>query len=259
MLEIEGLSASLGGRKVLHSVSLTARAGEVLAICGPNGAGKSTLLRAVLGEIPSQGRITLNGQDVAGVQAQEMARMRAVLPQDTQVAFAFTVAEIVAMGQEAGDFGADPGLIARALAAVGLQDHGARSFQTLSGGERQRSHLARALAQVWQPVGPQGARWLFLDEPVASLDLGHQLHVMRLARNYANRGGGVVAVMHDLNLSAMFADRLAFVIDGRLVADGPPSHVLTAEVLERAYGCRVALNTAPAAGPWFVPQACETV
>ncbi len=257
MLEIADLHASLGRREVLHGVSLTARPGELLAICGPNGAGKSTLLRAALGEIPSQGRISLNGRMVGRTRPAEMARIRAVLPQDTQVAFAFTVAEIVAMGQEAGDFGADPDLIDRALAAVGLQAHAARSFQTLSGGERQRSHLARALAQVWLPEGPDGPRWLFLDEPVASLDLGHQLQVMRLARNYADRGGGVVAVMHDLNLSAMFADRLAFLIDGRLVADGPPGEVLTADLLERAYGCRVALNTAPERGPWFVPQACE--
>ncbi len=256
MLEIADLHASLGRRKVLHGVSLTARPGEMLAICGPNGAGKSTLLRAALGEIPSQGRISLNGRSVGRTRPAEMARIRAVLPQDTQVAFAFTVAEIVAMGQEAGDFATDPDLIDRALSAVGLQAHAARSFQTLSGGERQRSHLARALAQVWQPAGPDGPRWLFLDEPVASLDLGHQLQVMRLARGYADRGGGVVAVMHDLNLSAMFADRLAFLIDGRLVADGPPGEVLTADLLERAYGCKVALNTAPERGPWFVPQAC---
>ncbi len=257
MLEITDLHASLGGRKVLHGVSLTARPGEVLAICGPNGAGKSTLLRAALGEIPSQGRISLNGLPVGGTEAAQMARIRAVLPQDTQVAFAFTVAEIVAMGQEAGDFGAEPALIDRALTAVGLQHHAARSFQTLSGGERQRSHLARALAQVWGPKAADGPRWLFLDEPVASLDLGHQLQVMRLARGYADQGGGVVAVMHDLNLSSMFADRLAFLIDGKLVADGPPAQVLTSELLEQAYGCKVAMNTPPQHGPWFVPQACE--
>lgn len=257
MLEIADLHASLGRREVLHGVTLTARPGELLAICGPNGAGKSTLLRAALGEIPAQGRIRLNGHPVDRTGPAEMARLRAVLPQDTQVAFAFTVAEIVAMGQEAGDFAADAGLIDRALSAVGLQAHAARPVQTLSGGERQRSHLARALAQVWQPVGPDGPRWLFLDEPVASLDLGHQLQVMRLARAYADDGGGVVAVMHDLNLSAMFADRLAFLIDGRLAAEGAPGEVLTPALLERAYGCRVALNTVPARGPWFVPQACE--
>ncbi|MDQ2067979.1 heme ABC transporter ATP-binding protein [Xinfangfangia sp. CPCC 101601] len=257
MLEITDIYASLAKREVLHGISLTAKAGQVLAICGPNGAGKSTLLKAALGEIPARGDVKLNGQSTAKAKASDLARQRAVLPQDTQVAFAFTVAEIVAMGQEAGDFAAEPGLIEAALAAVGLANHATRPFQTLSGGERQRSHLARALAQVWQPIGPQGPRWLFLDEPVASLDLGHQLQVMRLARAYADQGGGVVAVMHDLNLSAMFADRMAFIIDGRLAAEGTPAEVLTAPLLERAYGCKVAMNTAPQSGPWFLPQACD--
>lgn len=257
MLEIRDLYASLDRREVLHGINLTAKPGEVLAICGPNGAGKSTLLKAALGEIPSKGSVTLNGRKVGATRPAEMARIRAVLPQDTQVAFAFTVAEIVAMGQEAGDFGAEPGLIEQVLTAVGLRNHAERSFQTLSGGERQRSHLARALAQVWQPLSDEGARWLFLDEPVASLDLGHQLQVMQLARAYANDGGGVVTVMHDLNLSAMFADRLAFIIDGQLAAEGPPAEVLTSELLERAYGCRVQMNVAPERGPWFVPQSCD--
>ncbi len=257
MLEIDDLKVTLGGRDILHGVSLQVRPGEVVAICGPNGAGKSTLLRAALGEVPAQGRVTLNGQDLRQGKPQALARLRAVLPQDTQAAFPFTVAEIVAMGQDAGDFAPEPGLVRRALAEVGLDHLADASIQTLSGGERQRAHLARALAQVWQPVGPQGARWLFLDEPVASLDLGHQLFVMRLMRRYADAGGGVVAVMHDLNLTAMFADRIAFVIGGRIDACGPPDDVLEPGLLERAYGCRIAMNTAPASGPWFVPQAAQ--
>ncbi|MEZ5797727.1 MAG: heme ABC transporter ATP-binding protein [Paracoccaceae bacterium] len=260
MLEICNLSARIDRHPILRDVTLTVRPGEVLAICGPNGAGKSTLLRAALGEMPAtSGRVSLNGLDIAGMAPARMARLRAVLPQDTQVAFAFSVAEIVAMGQEAGDFAADAGLVARALAAVGLGAHAGRAFHTLSGGERQRTHLARALAQVWGPVGPDGARWLFLDEPVASLDLGHQLTVLRLARGFADAGGGVVAVMHDLNLSAMFADRMAFVVEGALVADGPPHEVMRADLLERAYGCRVAVNRLPATGPWLLPQACGPV
>lgn len=258
MLQITDLSARLGGRTILHGINLTARAGQVLAICGPNGAGKSTLLRAALGEIRAEGRLTLNGLDVAKTPPAVLARLRAVLPQDTQVAFGFRPEEIVEMGQEAGDFAQMPGLARKALAAVGLAHVAARDFQTLSGGEKQRTHLARALAQVWQPVGPQGSRWLFLDEPVASLDLGQQLQVMQLARGFADGGGGVVAVMHDLNLSAMFADRIALVVAGRVAACDAPAAVLTAPRLRQAYGCEVAMNTPPAAGPWFVPQSCRS-
>jgi len=256
MLRIANLDVALDRKPILSDLSLTVRPGEVLAICGPNGAGKSTLLRAVLGEIPSRGVVTLNGLDARTTPPATMARLRAVLPQDTQVAFAFTVAEIVAMGQEAGDFFAEPELVPRVLAAVGLSEHADRPFHTLSGGERQRAHLARALAQVWGPVGPMGARWLFLDEPVASLDLGHQLMVLQLARAFADAGGGVVAVMHDLNLTAMVADRMAFLIDGCLAADGPPGQVMQADLLARAYSCRITPNSVPASGPWLLPQSC---
>jgi iron complex transport system ATP-binding protein len=256
MLEIYDLSVRLGRRRVLEGVTLTARAGELLAICGANGAGKSTLLKAALGEFAAEGVIRLNGHDIAKARAETLAPLRAVLPQDTEVAFSFTLADIVAMGREAGDFATRREVDALALAAVGLQGYEARDFRSLSGGERQRGHLARALAQVWEPVGDQGPRWLMLDEPVASLDLGHQLQVMHLARKFADAGGGVLAIMHDLNLSAMFADRMGFLINGKLEAIGPPVQVMQQELLERAYGCRIKLNDAPAYIPWLLPQSC---
>jgi iron complex transport system ATP-binding protein len=256
MLELIDVSVQLGRRRVLHEVSLTARAGEILAICGANGAGKSTLLKAVLGEVPATGAVRLNGLPVAQTRPATLARLRAVLPQDSEVAFGFTLGEIIAMGREAGDCASRPEVDSHALAAVGLQGREGDNIRNLSGGERQRGHLARALAQVWEPVSPQGPRWLMLDEPVASLDLGHQLQVMRLARSYADAGGGVIAIMHDLNLSAMFADRIAFLVAGRLASVGSPDEVMQQDLLEAAYGCRIALNRAPIAGPWLLPQAC---
>jgi iron complex transport system ATP-binding protein len=256
MLELTDVSVRLGRRQVLQDVSLTVRAGEVLAICGANGAGKSTLLKAILGELPATGLVRLNGLDIAEARPAALARLRAVLPQDSEVAFGFTLGDVVGMGREAGDCATRPDVDTLALAAVGLQGRGADDIRSLSGGERQRGHLARALAQVWEPVGPQGPRWLMLDEPVASLDLGHQLQVMRLARSYADAGGGVVAIMHDLNLSAMFADRMAFLVDGRLAAIGTPAEVMQQDLLEAAYGCRIGLNRAPGLGPWLLPQAC---
>jgi len=256
MLELFDVSVQLGPRRVLHEVSLTARAGEILAICGANGAGKSTLLKAILGELPATGLVRLNGIEVARARPATLAPMRAVLPQDSDVAFGFTLGEIVAMGREAGDVATRPEVDQLAIAAVGLQGREADTMLSLSGGERQRGHLARALVQVWEPVGPQGPRWLMLDEPVASLDLGHQLQVMRLARSYADAGGGVVAIMHDLNLSAMFADQMAFLVAGRLAAIGTPAEVMQQDLLEMAYGCRIAINRAPPGGPWLLPQVC---
>lgn len=256
MLELVDVTVNLGRRRILQETSLTVRAGEVLAICGANGAGKSTLLKAILGELPATGAVRLNGLDVFRARPATLASLRAVLPQEGEVAFGFTLGEVIDMGREAGDFATRPDVSDLALAAVGLQGRDADDIRTLSGGERQRCHLARALVQVWEPVGPRGPRWLMLDEPVASLDLGHQLQVMRLARSYADAGGGVVAIMHDLNLSAMFCDRMAFLVDGRLVAIGTPSEVMQQDVLEAAYGCQIALNRAPTAGPWLLPQVC---
>lgn len=259
MLHVQNLQASLGGHPILRGVTLTAKAGEVTAICGANGAGKSTLLRAILGEIPSTGQMTLNGEDLRGQSARSLAQTRAVLAQDTQVAFGFTVGEVVSMGHEAGAAALKSGITAQALTTVGLAGYGPRPLQTLSGGERQRAHLARALAQVWHSVGPNGPRWLFLDEPVASLDLGHQLQIMALARGFADAGGGVIMVMHDLNLTIHTAQNIGFLIDGRIAAAGPADEIITSDLLGQAFGCSVIMNTAPQSGPWFLPQSCRLI
>lgn len=253
MLKACDLTVSLARRAVLHGVSLTAAPGTLTAIVGPNGSGKTTLLRALTGDLAYGGTASLNGVDIAGAGAARLAQLRGVLAQSTQLSFPFTVLEVVRLGLTNG--GGDARAMA-ALAEVGLQGHAGRVVQELSGGEQARVHLARVLAQVWEPVTDSGPRWLFLDEPVAALDIGQQLTVMRLARRYADRGGAVVAVMHDLNLSSMFADRVALLHAGRLLAHGTPAEVLTDAHLARAYGCALRVNTVPQTpGPWLVPQA----
>jgi iron complex transport system ATP-binding protein len=251
MLEVTGLSATLGRRPMLHNISLSARPGSLTAIVGPNGSGKTTLLRALIGDLPYLGEARLNGRDIRTSDPAVLASLRGVLSQSTQLAFPFTVLEVVRLGLPARN----DALALQALAEVGLAGFQGRDMDTLSGGEQSRVHLARVLAQVWQPVGPDGARWLFLDEPVAALDIGHQLAVMRLARSYADAGGGVVAVMHDLNLSAMFADQMILLHSGRVLARGQPDEVMTDDTLSRAYGCQVRVGRAPPSGPWLLPQA----
>ncbi len=255
MLQVEDVCVALNRRPVLRGVSLTARPGTLTAIVGPNGSGKTTLLRAITGEVAYQGKVTLNGLDVARAKAWQLAAIRAVMAQETQLAFPFTVLEVIRLGLSMGENAEARDLPQRALAEVDLLHHAARNYQDLSGGERQRVQLARALVQVWNPVGTGGARWLFLDEPVASLDLAHQLQVMQLARRFADAGGGVVAVMHDLNLSAMFADRLALLAEGALVAAGTPDAVLTDTLLSNAYDCPIRTNVMPSHGTWLLPQA----
>lgn len=252
MLYVRNLSARLGGREVLCDITFNCAPGQVLAIVGPNGSGKTTLLRALTGDLRHGGEALLNGIGIADARPLHLAALRAVLAQATQVSFPFTVLEIVRLGLTNG--GDDRHALA-ALETVGLAGFAGRMVQDLSGGEQARVHLARVLAQISGPVGRDGPRWLFLDEPVAALDIGHQLTVMRIARRFADGGGGVVAVMHDLNLSAMFADRMALIVGGRLTAFGPPSEVLTDDHLTCAYGCPLRVNRAPATGPWIVPQA----
>lgn len=252
MIETHGLSVRLGPRAVLQDIAFHARPGALTAIVGPNGSGKTTLLRALSGDLPFTGSVRLNGLPLGPTPVWELARHRAVLAQHTPVGFPFTVLEVVRLGLSAS---ARPELTAEeALARVGLAGHAGRLFPELSGGEQQRCHLARVLAQLGNPTGPSGPRWLFLDEPVSALDIGHQLMVMGLARRFADSGGGVVAVMHDLNLTAQFAGSVALLADGRLIRQGSPEEVLADEPLSAAYQCRLRLNRAPVQGRWFLPQ-----
>lgn len=260
MILADRVRVDLGRRRILDGVSLSALPGTLTAIAGPNGSGKTTLLRALSGDLRHGGRILINGRDLRRIAAPDLARMRAVVAQSTQVAFRFSVIEVVGLGVPGEPAAA--GAARQALAAVGLAGFERRIVADLSGGEQQRVHLARALAQV-EGDGANGGgtggdpRWLLLDEPVASLDIAHQLQVMRLARAFADRGGGVIAVMHDLNLTAMFADRVLLMAAGAVLADGSPAAVMTDRRLSTAYGCPLRVGIPPTAGPYVLPQAAE--
>lgn len=254
MILADRVSVDLGRRRILDGVSLSALPGTLTAIAGPNGSGKTTLLRALSGDLRHGGRILINGRDLRGIAAPDLARMRAVVAQSTRVAFRFSVIEVVSLGLPVRSGG--PGAARQALAAVGLAGFERRIVADLSGGEQQRVHLARALAQVDGDGGGGGEpRWLLLDEPVASLDIAHQLQVMRLARAFADRGGGVIAVMHDLNLTAMFADRVLLMAAAAVLAEGSPAAVMTDRRLSEAYGCPLRVGIAPPTGPYVLPQA----
>lgn len=254
MLSAKNITVKFGRREVLHDVNFEAHPGALTAIVGPNGSGKTTLLKAMTGEISHGGVVTLNGHDIEAARPWQLAAIRAVLPQATPLAFPFNVAEVVRLGLQSGVSGAQVHLVSAALARVGLSGYGGRYYQELSGGEQQRVQLARVLAQVWDPVADDGPRWLFLDEPVSALDIGHQLLVMQIARDFASAGGGVIAVMHDLNLTAMFADQVALISAGRIAAHGAPQNVLTNSLLSHAYHCDVQVNTTPPTGTFVLPH-----
>lgn len=259
MIEAEKVSVSFGAKRILHDVDFVARAGEVTAMVGPNGSGKTTFLKALSGDLKATGTIRINGRDLREMKPWQAAALRGVLPQATSLSFPFTVREIVRLGITGGRSGAPAAeserLPERALARVDLEGFAGRFYQELSGGEQQRVQLARVLCQVWAPVLEGEPRWLFLDEPVSSLDIKHQLVIMGIARDFAARGGGVVTILHDLNLTSMFADRVAVMCRGRVAASGSPAEVFTDDLIHRVFECRLKVGGLPAGDmPFVLPQ-----
>ncbi len=256
MISADHVTVTRSGRKLLDNVGLDLQPGRFTVVIGPNGAGKSTLMKVISGEMkPDVGFVLYHGTSVDLCQPVELAKRRAVLPQATQLAFPFTALEIVRMGAVAqGAF--NPTEQARqALSRVGLRGFESRPYPSLSGGEQQRVQFARALAQVPQPVADGVPRALFLDEPTASLDLGHQISVLEIARDFANAGGIVLAILHDLNLAAEFADHLVVLNHGRVVAEGACAETVNDEIIASVYGITGAVGRLPAAHiPYVLPQ-----
>jgi iron complex transport system ATP-binding protein len=251
-----GIGYRVGRTHILREVDLDVRGGEILAVAGPNGAGKSTLLGVLAGDLkPTAGTVTMGGRRLAGIGVGELARMRAVMLQEAHIAFPFTAADVVRMGLAAGHVrgaAAEDLAVGEALAATDTLHLAARRFPSLSGGEKARVSFARALAQ--------DAEILLLDEPTAALDIRHQELVMGLARREAARGRAVVAVLHDLTLAAAWADRLALLGAGRVVALGPVAEVATSAALSELYEHPVAVAPDPATGqPVVMPRRGELV
>jgi iron complex transport system ATP-binding protein len=240
-LRAEGIAAGYGARTVLHGCTLPIARGEVVAIVGPNGAGKSTLLRVLAGLLPpTSGSVRIDGVDIATLGRRELARRVAVVPQIFDTLFPFSVREVVGLGRTArlGIFGgaspADAAAVERAIADLDLAELASRRIDRLSGGERQRAVLAMALAQE--------ADVLLLDEPTVHLDPAHQVAMLRLVRELAGaRGLAVVAVLHDLNLAASMATRLAVMANGRVVCDAAPDTVLNADLIRDVFGVGLAV------------------
>jgi iron complex transport system ATP-binding protein len=251
MYEARSVTLRLGSRNILSDVDLVLEPGKVAALVGPNGAGKSSLLKIIAGERrPSSGQILLDGRSLEAWRPADLARRRAVLPQMVNLAFSFLVAEVVALGlpaaitqKQRSDY------VERSLQAADMTGFAERRYDELSGGERQRVQLARVLVQAW--CG--GNAFLLLDEPTTNLDLAHQLLTIRIARAHAKAGGGVLVVLHDLNLAAMVADEIIALKDGKRIAAGFPAEVITDGLIGALYGVDAQVGRAPP-GPFLLPQ-----
>jgi iron complex transport system ATP-binding protein len=267
MLKANNLVFRVGERNLVDNVSAAFGPGKIHLIIGPNGAGKSTLVKLLARLLPpTSGTITYGSADVARFKDRELARHRAVLSQAVEVAFSMPVEELVMMGRYphfTGRPGPQDEKIAREMIRFfDLGEMVNRDYGTLSGGEKQRVHFARVLAQIWRTdaatpnvVSPSSAantianRYLFLDEPLTFLDIGHQIDFMKKLRQLAEQPDVViVGVVHDLNLAAKFADRLMLMHRGRVLADGNIHEVLTAENLDMAFGVKPVLLTNASTG-----------
>jgi iron complex transport system ATP-binding protein len=225
-------------RQLLAGVSLELTAGRVVGLVGPNGAGKTTLLRILAGELrPTCGDVLLGAEPIGAIPAWRLARLRAVMTQATDVAFPFSVAEIARMGFDAGGAASRRDLERRLDAILMVADvarFADRQYHSLSGGEQQRVQFARALCQLEAGAGA-GPQILLLDEPTSSLDLRHQMMLMRAAREVARRGAAVCAILHDINLASVCVDEIVVLKDGRLTHRGPPCEVITAQTVRATY------------------------
>ena len=252
LFKLTGIRAAYDSADVLRDIGLHINVGEFVGIVGPNGSGKSTLLKTMVGALrPASGTVSLDGRSVSSIRGRDLARRVAVVPQDSQVAFEFTVLEVVLMGRAPHlrrfqmEKRPDLDLAADALTRTNLLQHADRRIGELSGGERQRAMIARALAQQTDV--------LLLDEPTAHLDLSYQVEILDLLkRENESHGKTVVVVLHDLNLAAEFCHRLIMLKDGRVYADGIPAEVITVENVREVYGTSVWVRKHPTSGRPYV-------
>lgn len=240
-IKTDNIQVSFGSKSILHDISLAIQDKEFVGIIGPNGSGKSTFLKCLYRVLePSGGKIYFDGFELSSLSHRDRALKMAVVAQHSTVNFDFSVLEMVLMGRSPykglldRDQLDDYEIARHALAEVGLSDFESRNFNTLSGGEQQRVILARALAQRTE--------CLVLDEPTNHLDIKYQLELMTIVKRLDST---VVSAIHDLNLAAIYCDRIIALKDGHIVCSGTPQEVLTAETIRHIYGVSAMVQTLP--------------
>ena len=253
MLTASNITFRVGNKPLVSGVSVSFAPGKLHLLIGPNGAGKSTLVKVLARLLrPQTGKVEYDGVDVSSTPEAELARRRAVLSHAVEVAFPLTVREVVMMGRYP-HFGGRPGptdekIVDEVMQHFDVTELSERDYQTLSGGERQRVNFARVLAQLWHGAESDPtsrSRYLFLDEPLTFLDIRHQIDFLKKIRRFTDAPDVVtVGVVHDLNLAARFADQIVLLNEGRVIASGTPTEVLTSERIEAVFAVK----------PTFIPS-----
>ncbi|WP_053956419.1 ABC transporter ATP-binding protein [Inediibacterium massiliense] len=240
-LKIENLDYEIEDKKICDTISVYVKKGEFVGIIGPNGSGKSTLLKNIYKVLkPKRGTIYLNHHNLLKLSNREVAQQMAVVAQENNIAFDFSVRDIVLMGRYPtkklfeGSNHEDIEIAKDALKKVGMENIEDKSFSKLSGGEKQRILIARAMAQKTE--------FLILDEPTNHLDIGYQIKILKFLKKLQKT---IVISLHDLNMAAEYCDRIYAIKDGRIVKSGTPNEVLNAELIKELYGVDVEIETHP--------------
>lgn len=260
LITARDLSYRIGESGLVEGISLTVEPSSLQVIIGPNGAGKSTLLRLLCGELrPSRGSVAYGTEPVAGIPPWRLAALRAVMPQSVRLAFPFTVTEVARIGLDGIGRGLSrrdkEAILADTLRRADLLHLASRAYQNLSGGEQARVQFARVLCQLAAGRTLSTRQVLFLDEPTASLDLRHQSAILEEVDALRRDNIGVVAILHDLNLAAAYADTLLLLDGGRLSARGTPAEILRDDLIGEVFGVRWPVGRVPAAGqPFILPH-----
>jgi iron complex transport system ATP-binding protein len=252
MLDTKNIQYSIGKKTILSNISAQFLPGQFSMILGPNGSGKSTFLKIFSGELKGySGSVTYSNQPIATQKKETLARYRAVMSQQPELGFPLTVEEVVMMGryphfnfQPAAN---DERICREVMKKMQLAPFAERNYLTLSGGEKQRVQFARVLAQIWEKP-PGGCRYLFLDEPLTSLDINYQQEFLQTAKAFALDDTVLVAVVHDINLALQYADNLLFFKEGQLTATGKPGDIISETLIREVFGVETAIITNPVSG-----------
>jgi iron complex transport system ATP-binding protein len=256
MYELTDISLRIQNKQILEQISLTLQAGLFTAVVGPNGAGKSSLLKVMAQEYDHyQGRVCINKKLSTAYTPKELSLVRAVLPQNANVQFGFSVLQIITLGRHAHltSNRENEKIVNEVMFLTNTLDLRERIYLSLSGGEKQRVQLARVLAQVWEDEG--FPRFVLLDEPTSSLDIAQQQNIFSLARQVCERNIGVLAIIHDLNQAVQYADQLYFLRNGKIVTSGDAQKVFTKSNIEETFCCRVNVYHDPCSNcPFIIPE-----
>ena len=249
-LNLESVSLKLDNRQILKDVSLEINEGEIVSVIGPNGAGKSTLLNVLTGDInPDSGEISYDNKQLNQISIQERAFTRSVMSQMQTLVFNFSVKDVIEMGwlqRGNSDFSNNFSMaFENVTKECNVHNLIHRKFNSLSGGEQRRVHFARTLLQLWRPSESNDPRYLLLDEPTANLDLSSEMLLMNILKKRASLNVGILVILHDLNLASHFADKIAIIKDGEIMAFGEPEKIMEDAFLTSIYDVPIKVKHGP--------------